>query len=101
MVVLSSIAEGFGLAIGSLLAAMLLCWLCWNAFKILRHPEWGPPLVLAIVVTRFGGDITSNLFFTSTLMFAGIAAALCWPAGKDWRQGRVQRLALARVTIDQ
>lgn len=104
MLVLSFIADGFALALGSVLAAALFCWLSWTAFKVIRHPEWGPPLLLGAVVLWFGpATITSSAFLRPALMFAILAAALAWPQGKDWRTLRRERgpmtprLALAHL----
>jgi hypothetical protein len=88
MIMLRIIIESIGLIVGSIAAAVALCWVFWTLFKLVRHPEWGPPLVLFILVLAFGGSLRNSEFLRMALMFAVITAALFWVEGRAWRARR-------------
>ena len=48
------IGKAIVLTISSVAAAALFCWLCWSAFKLVRHPELGVPLCLAALLLAWG-----------------------------------------------
>lgn len=50
MVMLQLIGDALWSVVGSLIAAILLCWLAWRLFKLIRHPEFGVPVALGLGV---------------------------------------------------
>lgn len=82
------IAESIGLVVGSLAAGILLCWLLWMLFRIVRHPAWGPPLVAAPAILALTGQLPESEFLDMALIFAVVAAAPFWVAGRSWRRNR-------------
>jgi hypothetical protein len=87
MMVLQFIVEAVGQVIGGLVAAALFCWLCWNMFKLVRHPEMSAVLVLAILLVVRVLGIESPLV-NLTAVYAGLFAVWLWPAGLAWRRHR-------------
>lgn len=85
------IAEAVGSCLGSLTAGILSCWLLWAVFKLVRHPEWGPPLVAAPVVLALAGQLPKSEFLDMTLVFAAVAAIPFWSAGREWRAAWLNR----------
>lgn len=85
---LSIVVEAVGSIIGSIAAAALFCMLCWNCFKIVRHPEWGTPLVLVIVAITCSATVLRSEILAMAFMFSAIAAAICWSEGRAWRGQR-------------
>ncbi|GAA0333958.1 hypothetical protein GCM10009087_50260 [Sphingomonas oligophenolica] len=85
------IAEPIGLCLGSLVAGILSCWLLWAAFKLVRHPEWGPPLVAVPAALALAGRLPSSEFLDMTLVFAAVAAIPFWSAGREWRAAWLTR----------
>lgn len=79
------IIEAVASVIGSFAAGILLCWLLWMLFRIIRHPAWGPPLVVAPVILAFAGRLPSSEFLHMALVFALVAAIPFWAEGKAWR----------------
>lgn len=86
------LAGAIGLVVGSLLAAALLCWFLWYGFRLVLHPEWGAPAILALLVLALFGELLTSEFLHMTLAFAVIAAAPLWFAGRAWRRVRRQLL---------
>lgn len=82
------VAEAIGLVVGSLVAAALLCWLLWDVFRLVRHPEWTASAVLALLVLALGGKLPHSQFLNMVLTFAVIAAVPLWIAGRAWRRER-------------
>lgn len=83
------IAEPIGLCLGSLAAGIFSCWLLWAIFKAVRHPAWGPPLVVVPVILGLAGKLPDSEFLKMTLVFALVAAVPFWSAGRDWRAARL------------
>ena len=79
------IAESIGLVVGSLAAGILLCGLLWLLFRIIRHPAWGPPLVAIPAILALAGQLPNSAFLHMALVFAVVAAAPFWIAGRAWR----------------
>lgn len=86
MMMLSIIAQALGMVLGTLLAAALFCWLCWNGLKLARHPEWGVPLGVLAALLLGRGDIAASEFLRMTLVIVVLAAAVMWPLGLSWRR---------------
>ena len=85
MNMLSIAFEAIAAVLGGLLAAAALTWLGWTALKIVRHPEWGPPAALILLVTVFGGALRSSEFLRMVVLFSVIAAIFAWFEGRAWR----------------
>lgn len=86
------VVEAIGLIIGSLAAAVFLCWCLWYAFRLVLHPEWGTSIVLMLLLLAFPGDLPKSQFLDMTLTFAAVAAMPLWFAGRAWRKERPQNL---------
>lgn len=82
---LSIILEAVGGIIGSIVAATLLCWLCYNGFKIVRHPEWGTPVILMIIAIACGAVVLRSEFLSLAFIFSAAASTICWSEGRRWR----------------
>jgi hypothetical protein len=89
MMVLQVIGEAVGLVVGSLVAATLFCWLCWNAFKVVRHPELGVPLCLAVVLAVSGNGFAGSPLLRLAWSYAALAAVVLWPLGLAWRHRHI------------
>lgn len=79
------IIESVGLIVGSAVAAVLLCWLLWRAFRLVRHPAWGPPIVIVPVVLWGIGMLPRSDFLRLTLVFAMLVAIPFCVEGRAWR----------------
>ena len=82
------VAGAIGLVVGSLASAALLCWLLWDACRLVRHPEWAAAAVLALLVLALLGKLPTGEFVDMVLMFTVIAAIPLWLAGRAWRKQR-------------
>lgn len=83
------VAGAIGLTVGSLLAAALLCWLLWDVFRFVRHPEWAPSAVVVLLVLAVTGKLPHSEFLDMVLAFSVIAAVPLWIAGRAWRKERL------------
>jgi hypothetical protein len=79
-------AGSIGLMIGSMVAGVLACWLLWSAFKVARHPAWGPPLILIPVILALAGRLPTSPFLVMTLIFASLAIVPFCLEGIAWRK---------------
>jgi hypothetical protein len=79
---------------GGLLLAAAVAWLGWHGFTAFDHPEWGPPVALAMLVLLAILARRSDLL-QMTAFFELLAAGLLWPSGRDWRRRARFRRALA------
>lgn len=82
------VAGAVGLSIGSLVAATVLCWLLWDLFRFVRHPEWAALGVLLLVVLGMMGELPRSMFLGMALAFSAVAAVPLWCAGRKWRNRR-------------
>ena len=82
------VVEAIGLVVGSLAAAVLLCWFLWYAFRLVLHPEWAVSVVLMLLLLAFAGELPKSQFLDMTLTFAVVAAVPLWFAGRAWRKQR-------------
>jgi hypothetical protein len=86
MMVLQVISEALGLVLGSLVAAALFCWLCWSAFKAIRHPELGVPLGLILVPVVWSSGFAGSPLLRLAWGYAALATIVLWPLGLAWRR---------------
>lgn len=86
MMVLQVIGEAIGLAVGSLVVSVLFCWLCWNLFKLVRHPEWGVPFGLVVLLGVWSEGFIRSPFLRQALVYAVMAAVVLWSFGREWRR---------------
>jgi 4-amino-4-deoxy-L-arabinose transferase-like glycosyltransferase len=86
MPMILTVGESIGLIIGSLAAAVLLCFVVWRLFKLMRHPEWGPPLLLVLVALAVAGKLPHSEFLDMVIVFAALAAIPLWFEGRAWRK---------------
>jgi hypothetical protein len=80
--------EAVGLIVGSLTAAVLVCWFLWQAFQLVRHPEWEALAIVTMLGLAFVGALPRSPFLEMTLTFAAVAAVPLWFAGRAWRTQR-------------
>ena len=85
MVMRSILGEALGAIVGGIAIAALFCWLCWHAFKYLRHPELGVPVGLMIVIMAWHQSIGHSELLKMAIFFSAMTAVGLWPAGMDWR----------------
>lgn len=91
MIMLGIAFEAIMAVVGGLAAALALTWLGWTVFKIVRHPEWGPPAMLILLVAVLGGALRSSEFLRMVVLFAVIASMLAWAEGSAWRSRHVSK----------
>lgn len=76
---------------GAIVATIAVGWISWSAFKLVRHPEWGPCLLfvglMVVICTRH----SSSSFLQTAAIFSGLAAAICWLEGGAWRARHQKR----------
>lgn len=84
--VLLIIGKSAALIVGALAIAALFCWLCWSAFKLVRHPEIGVPLCLAGLLLAWGRTFTDSAFLCIVAVDVALGAAVLWPLGLAWRR---------------
>jgi len=89
------IVEAIGLCLGSLAAGVLSCWLLWTIFKLVRHPELGPLLLVVPVILGVMGKLPASEFLNMSLVFGSVAAIPFWSAGREWRAARRARDVVA------
>lgn len=86
MTLLLIIGKSAALIVGALAVAALFCWLCWSAFKLVRHPEIGVPLCLTGLLLAWGSTVTSSTFLRIVAVDVALGAAVLWPLGLAWRR---------------
>ena len=86
------VVEAIGLVVGSLAAAVLLCWPLWYALRLVLHPEWGVSVVLILLLLAFAGELPKSQFLDMTLALAVVAAVPLWFAGRAWRKESLHHL---------
>lgn len=82
--VIGALAEVFA----AVVAATILAFLCWNMFKLVLHPEWGPWLAFALVVGALFAHLPINHVLSLVAIFGLIAAVCTWSEGAEWRKRR-------------
>lgn len=87
------VVEAIGLIVGSLAAAVLLCWFLWYSFRLVMHPEWGVSMVLMLLLLALAGELPKSQFLDITLTFVVVAAVPLWFAGRAWREEGRQHFA--------
>jgi hypothetical protein len=80
--------ESIGLILGSMAAGMLCCWLLWSGFRLVNHPEWGPPLILIPAALALAGQLPRSEFLAMALIFASLAIIPFYREGLAWRAHR-------------
>jgi len=78
--------ESIALVVGSLAAAILLCWLLWFLFRLLRHPAWAALAILVLVALACTGHLPASPFLQMMLAFAALGAIPLWTEGRAWRR---------------
>jgi len=78
--------EAIASTVGALVAAALLCWSLWYAFRLVSHPEWSAVAVLMLLGLALLGKLPEGRFVKLTLMFSVIAAVPLWIAGRAWHR---------------
>ncbi len=71
--------------LGGVATALTVGWLSWTALKILRRPEFGPPVTLVALLLGFSDHFRSNEFLRMTCFFLVIASVLVWHEGRALR----------------
>jgi hypothetical protein len=79
------IAQTIALTLGSAAAGILLCASLWLLFKLIHHPQWGPPLILVPVALAMAGLLPDSEFLRRMLIFAAAAVGPFCVAGLVWR----------------
>jgi hypothetical protein len=82
------IAQSIGSTLASAAAGILLCWSLWLVFRLVRHPHWGPPLILVPFACALAGLLPDSEFLRRTLIFAVASVGPFWVAGLIWRANR-------------
>jgi hypothetical protein len=101
MYMVFSIARSVGSIFASAMAGMLLCLALWYAFRLIRHPEWGPPLIIVPIALAFADGLPDSEFLRRSLVFAAILAGPFWIAGLAWRLGARERIPpVRRLDVD-
>lgn len=80
-----------GFIVGSVAAAILLCWLLWKAFRLIGHPAWGPPIVVVPIILWAFDVLPPSAFLRMTLVFALVVAIPFWAEGRAWRIAWLER----------
>lgn len=96
MFMLEFVLETLGALLGGIFAAFLASWLAWSAFKLVRHPEWGPLLVFILGLFFLRHRLGSS-FVQVILLFSAIITLICWWEGSLWRARRTKRLESDRL----
>lgn len=71
--------------IGGVAAAIATCRLLWNTFRLVRHPEWDPIVVLVGGILILRGPYTSSPLLQTTALFSSLCAVGCWQEAAAWR----------------
>jgi len=87
MFMLALIAQTLGALLAAICASVLVCWLAWSAFKLVRHPEWGPLLVFFLGLILLRHRLGSS-FVQIILLFSAVFTMMCWLEGSEWRARR-------------
>jgi len=99
MFMLALIAQTLGALLAGICGAVLTCWLAWSAFKLVRHPEWGPLFVFLIGLFLLRHRLGSS-FVQVILLFSAVFTMMCWLEGGEWRARRARKGRLERDRRD-
>lgn len=91
MNLISLIFQTLGIMAGGIIVAVVVSWLCWSLFKLVRHPEWGPCLVFVTLVALMW-NLGASSFLQTAALFSGLFAMGCWWEGSVWRTRHPRRL---------
>jgi len=80
--------SSIGLVVGGLAAAAALCWLLWQLFRPIRHPDWAPSIILVLAGLAVTGNLPDSQFLHLALAYAVAAAIPLWMEGRAWRRHR-------------
>ncbi|HSI16726.1 MAG TPA: hypothetical protein VK980_03080 [Sphingomonas sp.] len=94
------IAQSIALTLASAAAGTFLCLSSWLLFRLVRHPQWAPLLVLAAIAFAAAGKLPDSEFLRRTLVFAVAAAGPFWIAGLVWCANRRNRSAASAECAD-
>lgn len=89
MHVILIILDSIGLILGSMVAGFFCCWLLWSGFRLVNHPEWGPPFVLVPAALALAGRLPNSEFLVMTVIFASLAVVPFCREGLAWRARRL------------
>lgn len=85
MMIVNVALNAFAAVVGGLAAASLTCCLGWQLFKLIRHPEWGPPLCLLAALAIGRGALIRHDLTALALLFGLLFAMFAWGEGRAWR----------------
>lgn len=80
------VITSLGQVIGSLVAAVALCWLLWRAFALIHHPELAAGGILILVALALTDHLPDSQMLDLTLAYAFAAAVPLWLGGAAWRR---------------
>ena len=83
MLILKILMESLGLVLGSIAGAAAVCWIAWVLFRLVRHPQWGPLVVVISLFLIFPGPFQNSELVRTTMVFAGVAAVALFLLGGD------------------
>lgn len=82
LVVMTSVGQ----IVGSLLAAVALCWLLWRVFALVHHPELASGGILILAALALTDHLPASQMLDLTLAYAFAAAVPLWIGGAAWRR---------------
>lgn len=83
MLILSILFGSLGLVIGSIAAAVAICWTGWTLFRLVRHPQWGALAVVTVLLVLFPKSFQNSELVRTAIVFAGVAAIALLFVGRD------------------
>lgn len=83
MLMLSILLGSLGLVIGSIAAAVAICWTGWTLFRLVRHPQWGALTVVIVLLLLFPKSFQNSELVRTAIVFAGVAAIALLFVGRD------------------
>ncbi|HEX7854822.1 MAG TPA: hypothetical protein VF503_14120 [Sphingobium sp.] len=88
MLILKILLESLGLVVGSIAGAVAVCWMAWALFGLVRHPQWGPLVVVIALALIFPKGFHNSELVRTTIVFASVAAVALFFTGGDTRPPR-------------
>ena len=83
------VMTSLGQVVGSLVAAVTLCWLLWRAFALIHHPELAAGGILILVALSLTDRLPDSQMLDLTLAYAFAAAVPLWLGGTTWRKAHI------------